>query len=150
MFKRGMDSQGQLSVEYLLLLVVIFAVFGFMVTYLIGPSIDAGNDISRVSAASNAVDSIANAANLVYSNGPKSKRTLQVYIPDNTIITCNYSTSNYTGSVNGYVTLSNGSIKTVSAATYWRLDPNTCSSSGYRTVIISWWSSTARIQDTIT
>ena len=55
-FKRGMDSQGQLSVEYLLLLVAIFVVFGFMITNFIGPTIDASNDVSNVAAANNAVD----------------------------------------------------------------------------------------------
>ena len=51
-----MDSQGQLSVEYLLLLVAIFVVFGFMITNFIGPTIDASNDVSNVAAANNAVD----------------------------------------------------------------------------------------------
>lgn len=83
MFKRGMDSKGQLSVEYLLLLVVIFVVFGAMITYLIGPSIDAANDISGVSGASNLVNSLANAVNIVYANGPGSKRTVVVTAPAN-------------------------------------------------------------------
>jgi uncharacterized protein (UPF0333 family) len=151
MFKRGMDNKGQLSVEYLLLLVVIFVVFGAMITYLIGPSIDSANDISRVSAASNAVNSIANAANLVYSNGPNSKRTLQVYIPDNTVITCNYTGWTSTnGSVNAYVTLSNGSIETITSPTFWRLDPNTYNSPGYHTVVLSWGNSNWRIQNSMT
>ncbi len=150
MFKRGMDSKGQLSVEYLFLLMIILVVFGFMITNFIGPSIDASNDISKVSAASNAVNNIANAANIVYSNGPQSKRTLGVYIPNNTIITCNYSTSDSTGSVNGYVTLSNGSIKTVSAKTIWRLDPHTYNSSGYHTATVFWLNSGWRLQNTMT
>jgi len=149
MFKRGMDNKGQLSVEYLLLLVVIFVVFGAMITYLIGPSIDSANDISRVSAASNAVNSIANAANIIYSNGPNSKRTVQVYIPANTTITLNDSSGNLPGSVNAYVNLSNGSIKTISATTSWRFVPNTCNSGGDYTVTIWWLNSNWRMQTSL-
>jgi uncharacterized protein (UPF0333 family) len=110
MFKRGIDSRGQLSVEYLLLLVVIFVVFGAMITYLIGPSIDAANDISDVSAASNAINTIANAVNVVYANGPGSKRTFKVYIPQDNFV-LNRSGTN----INGTVNLANGSQKIVAA-----------------------------------
>lgn len=134
MFKRGMDSQGQLSVEYLLLLVVIFAVFGGMITYLIGPSIDASNDISDVSSTSNAINSIANAVNIVYANGLNSKRTLRVYIPvDNTKITvCSTGLSSN-------ITLSDNTTKNVSATTAYPMAPYTYTlSKGWHTVTIRW------------
>ena len=132
MFKRGMDSQGQLSVEYLLLLVVIFAVFGFMVTYLIGPSIDASNDISDVSDASNAFDSIVNAISIVYANGPGSKRTINVYTPDMVF----YSGYNI---IYANVTLSNGTTKKISATTSMYNSGTTRTlSKGWHKVTITW------------
>ena len=134
MFKRGMDSQGQISVEYLLLLVVIFVVFGFMITKLIGPSIDASNDISGVSAASNTVNSIANAANIVYANGPGSKRTLNFYIPQSGT---KLVTSGNTVSIN--VTLSNNSTKVVNATTNVGLGTATRTLSQGNHVITFWW-----------
>ena len=112
MFKRGMDSQGQLSVEYLLLLVVIFVVFGFMITYLIGPSIDAGNDISDVSDASNSMNNLANAANIVYANGPGSKRTVMIYFPQDGM-----RLSRGANFFSTTVALSDGTNKTVNATT---------------------------------
>lgn len=134
MFKRGMDSQGQLSVEYLLLLVVIFAVFGMMITYLIVPSIDAGNDISDVSGASNAINSVANAANIVYANGPGSKRTLNIYIPeDNTTISTGIN------GISSNIKLADGSNKTVSANTSWKMGTATYKLSKGNHKVILWW-----------
>jgi uncharacterized protein (UPF0333 family) len=76
-----MDDRGQISAEYLLLIVVILVILGSISIPLMGKSIDASNDISWTSDAKNAVNSIANAVNLVYANGPSSKRSLAVYIP---------------------------------------------------------------------
>ena len=139
MFKRGMDSRGQLSVEYLLLLVVIFVVFGAMITYLIGPSIDSANDISDVSSASNAVNTIANAANIVYANGPNSKRTVSYYVPvDNMVLTTGQTNTN-TGFVSTAITLSNGSTKVVNSTTSYKIFPATYTlSKGTHKAIIGW------------
>lgn len=79
-----MDSRGQVSVEYLLLLLVILIILGSVTIPLIGSSIEASTDVSSVSDAKTAVESIANAADVVYSNGPGSVRTVNVYIPQNT------------------------------------------------------------------
>lgn len=134
MFKRGMDGKGQLSVEYLLLLVVIFVVFGAMITYLVGPSIDSANDISDVSAASNAVNSIANAANIVYANGPQSKRTLNIYIPiDNMTIVTN------TTGVSANIILSDNTTKNINVISNYKLEPRaTTLSKGMHKVVIAW------------
>lgn len=133
MFKRGMDNKGQLSVEYLLLLVVIFVVFGAMITYLVGPSIDSANDISDVSAASNAVNSIANAVNLVYANGPGSKRTIQVYIPSG-----NFILSRNGNTLNGTVNLVNGTKTTTTKLNCQVYTYTQTLGEGYRTFIIQW------------
>lgn len=135
MFKRGMDSKGQLSVEYLFLLMIILVVFGFMITNFIAPSIDASNDISDVSGASNAVNSIANAANVVYANGPGSKRTLNVYIPQN-----NMKIQRGNKLISTNVTLSDGSTKLVTATTGYTLSSSAGTNlpKGWRKVTIQW------------
>lgn len=133
MFKRGMDGKGQLSVEYLLLLVVIFVVFGAMITYLIGPSIDAANDISDVSSASNVVNTIANAVDVVYANGPGSKRTIQVYIPKD-----NFTIKRGSYYINTTCPLSDGT-KTVVAKTSGPVYPYTETlKKGLKTFTIQW------------
>ena len=81
------DSRGQISAEYLLLLVVILVIFGFMISNFIGPTIDASNNVSAVSDTKGVVDSIASAVNIVYANGPESKKTITVDIPKNMNIT---------------------------------------------------------------
>lgn len=76
-----MDARGQISAEYLLLIVVILTIMTYVTIPFMGQSIDASNDVSWTSDAKNSVSSIANAVNIVYANGPKSKRTLTVRIP---------------------------------------------------------------------
>ncbi len=145
MIKRGMDDRGQLSAEYLLLIVAVLVILGTVTMPLVGKSVDASNDVSDVSAASNAVNSIANAANLVYANGPGSKRTLQVDIPSDVIVTLNDS------GAFANVSLSNGSYKIVSAPTNFKLQPNTyLILNGTHTVTIWWPRSDWRILNTIT
>ncbi len=77
MFKKGMDNRGQISAEYLLLMVIIILILSSVTIPLASKSIDASNDVSEASDAKVAVESIANAANVVYANGPGSKRTIK-------------------------------------------------------------------------
>lgn len=78
-----MDNKGQMSVEYLLIVVVVIFVLSLITIPLISNSIDASNDVSRSSDAKVALTTIANAADTVYANGPHSKRTVNFYIPKN-------------------------------------------------------------------
>lgn len=101
-----MDSKGQASAEYLLLILVIMIVMGYIVVNLVGPSIGSSMAVSEVSDAKTAVSTIANAVNIVYANGPGSKRTVNVYIPQDTTLTANnnllgMNISYYDGTVNG-------------------------------------------------
>ncbi|MGC9516098.1 MAG: class III signal peptide-containing protein [Methanomicrobiales archaeon] len=138
-----MDSRGQVSVEYLLILLVILIVLGSVTIPLIGSSIEASTDVSTVSDAKAAVDSIANAANVVYSNGPESKRTLDVYIPQNT----NLVTSGNTVGMN--ITYSDGT-KFVNSTTYYALNNQTTAlnSQWYR-VTVTWPQGTNSIRITL-
>lgn len=76
-----MDIRGQISAEYLLLIVVILIIISAVTIPLLGKSVDASNDVSNVADTKSAVTEIANAVNIVYANGPGAKRTLDVYIP---------------------------------------------------------------------
>ena len=78
-----MDVRGQISAEYLLVIVVVLIILSYSITNFIGPTIDASNDVSWTSDSKNAVSTIANAVNLVYANGPKSQRTVTFHIPKN-------------------------------------------------------------------
>jgi len=87
------DNRGQISAEYLLLFVVILTVFLFMIVHFIGPTIDASNNVSFVSDSKIVVDSVTNAVNVVYANGPGAKRTLNVNVPQD--MTLNFDTTNH-------------------------------------------------------
>lgn len=76
-----MENKGQVSAEYLLLLVVILIILASVSIPLVGKSITSTLDVSTASDTQNAIQSIANAVNIVYANGPGAKRTIDVYIP---------------------------------------------------------------------
>jgi uncharacterized protein (UPF0333 family) len=78
-----MESKGQVSAEYLLLLVVILIILAVVTMPLIGSSVTGTLDVSKASDTKNAIQSIANAVNIVYANGPGAKRTINLYIPQN-------------------------------------------------------------------
>lgn len=74
-----MDIKGQASVEYLLLALVFLIIIGTVSVPLIGNAITNSEYVSHSSDASAAINSIANAVGVVYSNGPGAKRTINVY-----------------------------------------------------------------------
>ena len=78
-----MDSKGQVSVEYLFL-ILIFLIILFTVTIPFAThAITDSQNVSVTSDAETAVSTIANSVDIVYANGPNSQRTVNVYIPQN-------------------------------------------------------------------
>lgn len=129
---RKMDSRGQVSVEYLLLLLVILIVLGSITIPLIGNSIEASTDVSTVSDAKTAVESIASAADVVYSNGPGSKRTVNVYIPQDTSLVARGN------NVGMNITYSDGT-KFVNSTTYYTFNNTTATvNNQWYKVTIQW------------
>ena len=76
-----MDVKGQASAEYLLLVLVFLIILGSVTIPLVGKSINASMDVSDSSDVNVAINTIANAVGVVYSNGPGSKRTISVFFP---------------------------------------------------------------------
>lgn len=98
---KKMDAKGQVSVEYILIIFVIIIVMGSVTLPLVGNSTKTSMDISKTSDVSTAVNSIANAVNVVYSNGPGAKRTLSLYIPVSGSLTYDSSSNSLKMYVNG-------------------------------------------------
>ena len=90
-----MDVKGQASVEYLLLTLVFLIIIGSVTVPLITQGINDSLDVSHSSDASAAINSIANAIGVVYSNGPGSQRTVNVYF-SNSNATLSYNSANST------------------------------------------------------
>ncbi len=89
-----MDVKGQVSVEYLLLTLVFLIIIGSVTVPLITQGINDSLDVSHSSDASAAINSIANAVGVVYSNGPGSVRTINVYFSNTG--TLSYNSANNT------------------------------------------------------
>ncbi|BDH79371.1 MAG TPA: class III signal peptide-containing protein [Methanothermobacter sp.] len=129
-----MDDKGQVSFEYLMLILVAILILGTVTIPLVGRAIDASNDVSRASDAKVAVESIANAADIVYANGPGAKRTITFYIPQDGIIGFN------NGVIYFDVTLSNGTTRRINAPTEYgniTMTP-TSLTRGWHKAVISW------------
>jgi len=132
-----LDNKGQLSAEYLLLFCAVMVVFLFMITNFIGPTVDASNNVTAVSNTKIVVESIADAINVVYANGPGAKRTLNVNVPNNMVLTFNTTTGMLSTNVNlSSATVTN--IKTVSAPLNYNGNINVTLNKGFHTVQIYW------------
>lgn len=138
-----MENKGQASAEYLLLLVVILIIMAAVSIPLVASSVNATMDISKSSDTKNAVQTIANAVNLVYANGPGAKRTVNVYIPitgsliaDNAV---NGLASNKLIGMN--VPLSNGTTRLINASTDYNttvINPSLTGGTWYN-VTVNWY-----------
>jgi uncharacterized protein (UPF0333 family) len=129
-----MDVKGQVSVEYLLVILVVLIVLGTVTIPMIGSSVSSSGDVSKSSDAKTAVDTIANAADLVYANGPGSKRTLSVYIPKHTDFTTG------TDGISMTVPLSDSTTKVITRDTDSKLSTKNLNSVsvGWHTVVVEW------------
>ena len=141
-----MDKRGQLSVEYLLLVLIILIILGTVTIPLIGDSIDAANDVSQVAAARSMVDDISNAVNIVYANGPGAKRTLNVYLP----APMNYSSNN--NEINMKVALSDDNIKQVTQIADYKVNEvnNLQMTKGNYKAVVEWLRNSNFITITLT
>ena len=81
-----MDSRGQASAEYLFLILIFLIVLTTVTVPFAGNAISSSQNVSVTSDAKTALSTIANAINVVYSNGPGAKRTVNVYIPQDTTL----------------------------------------------------------------
>jgi uncharacterized protein (UPF0333 family) len=97
-----MDVKGQASVEYLLLALVFLIIIGSVTVPLITQGINDSLDVSHSSDASAAINSIANAVGVVYSNGPGAVRTINVYF-SKTNTTLSYANSTILMPVSQYM-----------------------------------------------
>lgn len=76
-----MDSRGQVSAEYIFLILVFLIVLVTVTVPFAGEAISSSQNVSITSDANVALSTIVNAVNVVYSNGPGAKRTVNVYFP---------------------------------------------------------------------
>ena len=128
-----MDEKGQVSVEYLMLIFVAILILGTITLPLVGKAIDASNDVSRASDAKIAVETIANAADVVYANGPGAKRTVSFYIPQNGMLVCNNNMIYFT------IKFSNNTMRNITAITQYNITSNSMQlTKGWHTATITW------------
>ncbi|WP_321421494.1 class III signal peptide-containing protein [uncultured Methanobacterium sp.] len=129
-----MENKGQVSAEYLLLLVVILIIMAAVTIPLVAKSVNATMDVSTSSDTKNAVQSIANAVNLVYANGPGAKRTISIYMPQ----TMNLTYDSGSNTINQMLVLSSQN-KPINASVDYAVNfTNPTPSKGWHQAQVEW------------
>lgn len=139
-----MDSRGQVSAELLFLVLIVLIILSSVTIPLVSNAVSSSMAVSQVSDAKSALGSISDAVNIVYANGPGAKRTLNVYIPQNTALSVDTPNSllemavtgiNYKDSNNATQTSKNVSSSIDST----NIAPNTLTlNKGWRQITVYW------------
>ncbi len=139
-----MDSRGQISAEYLFLILIFLIVLTSVTVPFAANSIKASENVSVTSDAQTAASTIANAVDVVYANGPQSQRTVNVYIPQTSNIGYD-GNGNLTINLNGIpvnASIPNGpNVTTVNAPVPYAVNFNPVNGAvtkGWHTFKITW------------
>ena len=133
-----MDSKGQISAEYLFLILIFLIILGSVTVPLAGKSISSSMNVSVTSDAKTAVSTIANAVDVVYANGPQAIRTVNVYFPQDT--TLSFNSGSLFLNLNG-VSYTNGAQKATvnSSVPYNNITiVNTTINKGWHNIQVTW------------
>ncbi len=133
-----MEDKGQISVEYLLTVVVFLLILSLVTLPMVGRSINDTMDISNSADVEKSLNSIANAVNIVYANGPGAKRTISVYMPSTQILTFN-STNKEISTIVPLNRPFEGGDKTITATVHHNVTISPASfNKGWHTVTVEW------------
>ena len=83
------SKKGQISLEFMLIILICIGYLQVITATVIGPSIDAAQDVTRLGQAKLSAEKLANAINEVSSSLGESKRTLHLFVPKDSALSCN-------------------------------------------------------------
>jgi len=84
-------KKGQTSIEFMLLIVISLLYIQTVISPNVNESLLSVSDTARVGQARLATEKLTNAINYVAASNSESKTTVNLFIPDRTIITCDES-----------------------------------------------------------
>lgn len=84
-------KKGQTSIEFMLLIVISLLYIQTVISPNVNESLLSVSDTARVGQARLATEKLTNAVNYVASSNSESKTTVNLFIPDRTVITCDES-----------------------------------------------------------
>ncbi|MCE5214833.1 MAG: class III signal peptide-containing protein [Methanobacterium sp.] len=147
-----MDSRGQVSAEYIFLILIFLIILTTVTIPFAGNAISSSQNVSITSDAQTTLSSIVNAVNVVYANGPGAKRTINVYFPQDANLV--YSTNLLSLSLTGIpVNASNPSVlkpNINSSVPYPLTITNGAVTKGWHNVGIFWGVGNSSITITVT
>lgn len=131
-----MDSRGQVSAEYIFLILVFLIVLATVTVPFAGEAISSSQNVSVASDAKVALSTITNAVNVVYSNGPGAKRTVNVYFPQNDTLT--YDDKTLTLGLQNITASAGDKKKNVKASVPYVVTVDGTVTKGWHDVVITW------------
>ncbi|MBU2099725.1 hypothetical protein KKG83_00695 [Candidatus Micrarchaeota archaeon] len=84
-------KKGQTSIEFMLLIVITLLYIQTVINPNVNEALSSVSDTTRVSQARLATEKLANAVNFVAASNSEAKTTINLFIPDRTIIYCDES-----------------------------------------------------------
>ena len=81
-------KKGQTSIEFMLLIVITLLYIQTVISPNVNETLTSVNDTTRVAEARLATEKLANAVNYVAASNSESKTTVNLFIPERTIILC--------------------------------------------------------------
>ncbi len=94
-----LNKKGQVSIEFVLLLLVGLIYLQTISSAVITPAINSATDVSNVGEARLATEKIVNSINELSSSPGDAKKTINVFVPENTEIRCNSTSKSVSFSV---------------------------------------------------
>lgn len=82
------SRKGQISIEFMLILLICIGYLHMLTATVIGPSIDAAEDITRLGQAKLSAEKLASAINEMGSSLGEGKRTLHLFVPKDSELGC--------------------------------------------------------------
>lgn len=144
MLFKPLDKKGQLSLEYILSVMVVILIITLLSVPILSLSIDYTNDVMDSINAKNELSKITDAIDFCYNNGKGSKKT--VLLDFNKDATVRFSSNGGSGRAVLSLKLSDGSYKDViSSYDCDNLNENIHFSKGFNKLSVSWDEGTGSI-----
>jgi len=96
-----LNKKGQISIEFVLILLIGLIYLNTISSAVIYPAIDSAKDVSNIGEARLAVEKIVNSVNELAASPGEGKKTINVFVPEKTTITCTGSAVKFSVQVAG-------------------------------------------------
>ena len=100
----SLNGRGQVSIEYILLLIIMLIYVQIMIQPILETAVNSSEEISRLGQVKAAAEKLTNAVDFVSLSSGNTKQTVSFFLPPETSISCSPSTKQFTYTANINIT----------------------------------------------